>query len=385
MKISPERRTGLRLAVPAGVATLLVILALILLSVPLTHHAKRDSRSRGSLPARAAAAQAQDSPRLTLLFAGDVMLARGVGRRMVRENDWDYPFRRIRGTLHGADLAFANLECPVSDAGRDMHHLYSFRADPGAIESLKFAGFSVVSVANNHVEDWGRDALLDTVARLRSAGIQPVGAGADDAGAHQPVVVNLDGVRVAVLAYVGIPPRSAAAGPQRAGVAWLDPERVLADVGAARQTADLVIVYFHWGVEYATEPQADQVKLAHRVIDGGADLLVGSHPHVAQPLERYHGRWIAYSLGNFVFDQSGPNTHRGLLLKALVRGKQITEVASLPIKIGSTFQAEIAPKELPQLGPKASGQIQARSGLSPAPRESGPLGGDPPKADSTGR
>jgi poly-gamma-glutamate synthesis protein (capsule biosynthesis protein) len=281
----------------------------------------------------------------TLLFVGDVMLSRAVGARMQSEGDWTFPFTEIGETLATADLTFGNLECPVSDVGRNRHHLYSFRADPRAVEGLNFAGFDVLSVANNHMYDWGPDALLDTVRRLREAGIHTVGAGANDLEAHYPVLVDLGGLRIAFLAYVNIDPKEAAAAPDRPGVAWLEPERVLADIRFARPLADLVVVGLHWGVEYATRPGRDQIELAHQMIDAGADLVVGGHPHVVQPMEEYQGRWIAYSLGNFVFDQKDPATRRAVMLKVTTRGKQIDEVTATPIQIDRSFRAVLAPVE----------------------------------------
>jgi poly-gamma-glutamate synthesis protein (capsule biosynthesis protein) len=108
--------------------------------------------------------------------------------------------------------------------------------------------------------------------------------------------------------------------------------------------ADVVIVCPHWGVEYALQPSREQVELAHQMIDAGADLIVGSHPHVVQPLEKYHDRWIAYSLGNFVFDQRDRATHRGLMIEATVRAKRIIDITPIPIEINSQFQAKLAPK-----------------------------------------
>lgn len=283
----------------------------------------------------------------TLLFVGDVMLARGVCARMEAQDDWTLPFEEILDTLRDADLRFCNLECPVSDRGRDRHHLFSFRADPRALEGLKAAGFEVASQANNHAYDWGPQALLDSLQRLRAAGIRPVGAGQNDMAAHYPVLVNVDGLRVAFLAYVDIDPKEAAAGVDRPGVAWLDPPQVLADIRFARPLADLIIVCPHWGVEYALKPTRDQVELAHQMIDAGADLVVGSHPHVVQPLETYHDRWIAYSLGNFVFDQKNLITHHGLLLKVMVREKQIATLTPVPIDINSSFQAVLTPARPP--------------------------------------
>ena len=124
-----------------------------------------------------AAPRATASREYTLLFTGDVMLSRAVGSRMQAQKDWTLPFRLIADTLRNADLRYCNLECPVSDRGRNLHHLYSFRADPRAIEGLKAAGFNVVSQANNHSYDWGPEALLDSVERLRAAGIQTVARG----------------------------------------------------------------------------------------------------------------------------------------------------------------------------------------------------------------
>ncbi len=274
------------------------------------------------------------------------MLSRGVGEKMKAEDDWVYPFRKIGPTLSAADLTFANLECPVSDVGQNLHHRFSFRADPRVLEGLKYAGFDVVSVANNHMYDWDRPALLDTLKRLREAGILPIGAGANDLEAHYPKFVGVGGVKLAFLAYVGIEPHEAAAGQDRPGVAWLDPERTLTDIRFARNLADVVVVSLHWGVEYATRPQPEQVRLAHQMIDAGADLVVGHHPHVVQPVEEYRERWIAYSLGNFIFDQKSPGlTHHGLMLKVALRGKQIAEVSAVPITIDRTFQATITPPE----------------------------------------
>jgi poly-gamma-glutamate synthesis protein (capsule biosynthesis protein) len=279
----------------------------------------------------------------TLLFTGDIMLSRAVGARMEALKDWSFPFRLISATLRTADFRYCNLECPISDRGRNLHHLYSFRADPRALEGLKAAGFNVASQANNHAYDWGPEALLDSLERLRAAGILPVGAGQNILAAHYPLLVHVGDLRIAFLAYVNIDPKEAAAGVDRPGVAWLDPAQALTDIRFSRPLADLVIVCPHWGVEYALKPTPEQVNLAHEMIDAGADMIVGSHPHVVEPVENYHDRWIAYSLGNFIFDQEGPHTHRGLMLKATVQDRHIISVESIPIDINTQFQAKLSP------------------------------------------
>ncbi len=294
-------------------------------------------------------ASSPSAPReYTLLFLGDIMLSRGGGAKMRFEDDWAYPFHEIAATLRAADLVYANLECPISDQGRELGHRYSFRADPRAMAGLKEANVRVVSQANNHTYDWGPAALLDSLERLRVGGIRVTGAGQNDLEAHFPVIVDLNGVRLAFLAYVDVPPPEATAGVDRPGVAWLEPGRVLADIRYARPLADVLIVCPHWGVEYKTQPTRAQVKLAHAMIDTGADLVVGSHPHVAEPLEAYHGRWIAYSLGNFVFDQHNPATHRGQMLKVTARARRVTAAALVPIAINRHLQATLAPPEPPK-------------------------------------
>lgn len=294
------------------------------------------AQSNASLPTESLSRQ-------TLLFVGDVMLSRSVGAQLKARNDWTYPFQKIADTLRSADLTFGNLECPVSDVGRNLHHLYSFRADPRVIEGLTYAGFGVLGVANNHMYDWDRTALLDTLARLREAGLRPVGAGANALDAHYPVSVNLKGARLAFLAYVGIEPKEATAGPDQAGVAWLDAERVLGDIRFARPLTDVLIVCLHWGVEYATRPQRQQVELAHRMIDAGADLVVGGHPHVVQPCELYKGKWICYSLGNFIFDQHDRATHHGIMLKVTLTDKRVTDATTIPITVDGSYQAYVTP------------------------------------------
>jgi poly-gamma-glutamate capsule biosynthesis protein CapA/YwtB (metallophosphatase superfamily) len=284
----------------------------------------------------------------TLLFLGDIMLSRGVGVKMRAEEDWAYPFREIAGTLRPADLVYANLECPISDAGRDLHHRYSFRADPRALVGLKAAGIGVVSQANNHAYDWGPAALLDSLARLHAAGIRTVGAGENDLAAHFPTLVKVGDLRLAFLAYVNIDPPEATAGAASPGVAWLDPGRVLADIRLARPLADLVIVCPHWGIEYARRPATSQVMLAHKMIEAGADLVVGSHPHVGEPLEAYHGGWIAYSLGNCIFDQKDPATHRGLMLRVTVRARRVFAATLVPTAINANLQATLAPPPVPK-------------------------------------
>ena len=130
---------------------------------------------------------ANNTNAFTLLFVGDIMLSRSVGAVMRKENDFAHPFRLVADTLRKADIAFGNLEGPISVRGEKQGSIYSFRADPRVAEGLTLAGFDVLSLANNHSMDWGRDALQDTRTTLEDNDIKPVGAGMDERQANEPV------------------------------------------------------------------------------------------------------------------------------------------------------------------------------------------------------
>jgi len=245
---------------------------------------------------------------VTLAAAGDVMLARSVANAITAE-DPGAPFAYVRDFFAGADMAVVNLECAISDVGAPEPKAYTFRAPPLAVRALAAAGIDVVALANNHAGDYGMHALLDTLDRLDAEGIASVGAGPDEARAYGAVVVEREGVRFAFLAFAEVPVEGSGydiegwrAGPATPGIAWLDDERVLAAIGEARADADIVVVLFHYGQEGHRSPSSRQVTISHAAVDAGADLVIGSHPHVLQEVEEYGGGLIAYSLGNFVFD-----------------------------------------------------------------------------------
>ncbi len=283
-----------------------------------------------------------------LLFAGDVMLDRGVKWSVLNngEGDWRFPFAEIASTTRAADIAFANLEGPIASSTTGYHagSTYSFRMDPQSIRGLRHAGFDVVSVANNHMLDYGRPALRETLQRLQRSGIMYVGAGTSTNTTYRHKNVTLsDGTDVAFLALTNLGPPSWAAGTTTAGMAWIsDAAEIIPHIENASGAADVVIVSFHTGTEYAEKPNAVQRSLYRTAVEAGADLVVGHHPHVVQPLEQYKDGWIAYSLGNFVFDQDfSEETMRSVLLRAMVRDGSITNVTTTPVTLNSFFQPGI--------------------------------------------
>ena len=278
----------------------------------------------------------------TLLFAGDVMLSRAVGDAMIRRKDWCWPFRLASDFTRKADIFFGNLEGPISARGKSIGSPYPFRADPKAVEGLLCAGFDVMSVANNHIGDWGRPAAEDTFRILYENNIAYAGGGFDASEAHAAKVIEANGATFGFLAYTPYAPRSIIASEHESGVASFSVDAMIEDIAAARDGSDAVIVSLHFGDEYAQEENSDQRNWAHAAIDAGAKLVIGHHPHVVQRVEHYKDGSIAYSLGNFVFDQTfSSHTMEGLLLKVVFERGKITNIAQIKVKISNSFQAII--------------------------------------------
>lgn len=283
-----------------------------------------------------------------LLFTGDIMLDRGV-KHMVKthEEDYTFPFLKIKEVLAGADLLFGNLESMISDKGRDVGGKYSFRAEPEALEGLVFAGFDVVTLANNHTFDWGREAFEDTMKRLLENNILYTGAGFDEYKAHSPTIIVMDDdFSIGFLGYTEFLFPSAMATEERSGVTTLSEENIKRDIEKAQEEVDFLIVTFHYGTEYQKTPNANQRKWSEGAIDFGADLVIGHHPHVTQPVEIYNDKYIAYSLGNFIFDQYfSEETMKGFMLEVKIIDGKIDEVNKIHYKLNKFYQPEFVEKE----------------------------------------
>lgn len=279
-------------------------------------------------------------PAASLAVVGDLMVQTpGTVRRAVAADGVDATRRALRQSA----AVVANLEVPLSERGRPAPKIVNLRAHPAVVDDVRALGIDAVTLANNHLMDYGPEAMLDTVAACERAGISPCGAGIDLDAATAPAWLNVGGHRIAVLSVACTLPVESEAGPGRPGIAplcvrfafeadvnllaeqpgtmprvhsWADPvdrERACATIAWCRaQGADAVIVAIHWGVpSYWMSPYlgllADyQAPLAHALIDAGADAVCGHHPHQLHPIEVYRGRPILYSLGNFLFEGPVP-------------------------------------------------------------------------------
>ncbi len=243
---------------------------------------------------------------VTLMAVGDIMLGRTIGDLIQTEGP-EAPFAFTAETLSSADITIGNLECPISNRGLAEEKTYTFRAPIEAAKSLANAGFDLVSLANNHTLDYGPLALQDTLDLLAANDIHAIGAGRDESEAYAPIFLEVDGLRLAFLAFADIPRSeynylSWEAGRDKPGIAWAHAARVREGVQAAKKQADIVIVLVHNGYEIVQRVSKFQQDTAHLAIDSGASLVIGSHPHVLQRIETYQSGLIFYSMGNFVFD-----------------------------------------------------------------------------------
>ena len=265
-----------------------------------------------------------DEGKATLLFGGDVLLSQHVlnayqkGGGIGGVLDAGY-----REAIDTADFFMVNQEFPFSSRGTAAEDKqYTFRLPPDRVSMFLEMGIDAVTLANNHALDFGTDALLDTCDTLDTAGILHTGAGADLDKAKKPVIAELEGIRVGILGATRVIPEAGwAAGKNHPGMlATYDAAAALEEIRRLRTECDYVVVMVHWGIEREEKPKDYQRTLGQQYIDAGADLVVGSHPHVLQGIEYYQGKPIVYSLGNFVFGSSIPKT--ALLQVTLSKGEE---------------------------------------------------------------
>ncbi|HWQ31129.1 MAG TPA: CapA family protein, partial [Negativicutes bacterium] len=243
-----------------------------------------------------------------ILAAGDILLDRGVDKYL-DEYGYDYPYKDIREEIRKADIAFGNLECPLTGKGEAVlkkRQDLIFRGNVQNSLALYSAGFDLLNLANNHSMDQGREGLLDTVKVLEAEGIRTLGAGTSRNEARKPVFIEKRGIRAGFLGYSDFPPEGYIYAEGKADVARPDLKTLGEEVRAAAGECDLLVVSFHWGKEFDHYPGKTQQELAHEAINNGADIIIGHHPHVLQSIEKYKGKLIIYSLGNFVFDRQLP-------------------------------------------------------------------------------
>jgi len=270
----------------------------------------------------------------TVLFTGDILLDRGV-RRVIEQKGADALFTRgIDSVFARADAVVGNLECPATKIHAPTYKRFIFRAEPEWLETLRAHGITHLNLANNHSVDQGRRGLSDTQLNIRQHGMVAVGAGATMDAASVPVVLCREPRPVYLLATLRLPLENMAYLPHLPSVSQESEDSLLMRVRRLRQadSSCVIVVSPHWGWEHKTVPVPSQRQLARRIIDAGADLIVGHHTHTLQTVEEYRGRRIYYSVGNFIFDQQKPLNSRACMVGLTVHADSIA-VSTIPIRI----------------------------------------------------
>jgi len=274
------------------------------------------------------------SSTFSLAIAGDVLLASTVGER-IKSHGVNYPWEDVSPFLKQADLAIVNLETSVAKGGKPQNKTFTFRSKPETLEGLKTAGVDMVALANNHIMDYGWEGLEETLYYLDQYEILHTGAGLNEKSAYTPVIKEVNGVKIAFLSISMVVPSGWQAGTNQPGVAvayGLD--KMLTAVKNANETTDFTFVYMHWGIERQDTPSDVQKWIGRELVNAGADLVIGSHPHVLQGIEFYHGVPIFYSLGNFVFTNRGLQTTEDTILLLIEGDKNgVVSLRAVPFEI----------------------------------------------------
>lgn len=268
---------------------------------------------------------------LVIYAVGDILLGdtplcyrHGVGSH-IKKNGPSYPFELVQQIFMDGDMVIGNLEAPISPTS-DLEGLGKdfFRADPSVTSALKKAGFTAVSVANNHTLDHGEQAFKDTIDLLVHAGIQPVGH------RKEGELLVTGGYRIGILARTLVPDLHGNKNMNAAGIE----SDLLREVRALKKNSDLVMVFLHWGTEYVPCPSPEQVKIGRSLVEGGVDIVLGSHPHVLQGYEIYKGKPVFYSLGNFITDGFQEVTRRSSIVRIAIQDPGSPyDVSFIPVAI----------------------------------------------------
>jgi len=292
----------------------------------------------------AATSTPTELPLIRLLFTGDINPGRCPAQIALSNNDFTLPYQAVAEKLSAADITIGSLDGTVSNYSPPMPcaDTLNLIGPARSAEGMQFAGFDAITTATNHAKDCSalggicqNRTFKDTTQNLLEAGIQAIGVGNSLSEARTPVIIERGGVRFAFLG-VSMVGWEAWASESQPGTAPISAETlpdVVASIQAARAVAEVVIVLPHWGIEYAPAPTDAQLAWGQAMIEAGATLVIGNHPHVVQGLEQFPSGVVAYSLGNFVFDQNPEETRQGVVFEANFRGGTLESWQLLPIHI----------------------------------------------------
>ncbi len=281
----------------------------------------------------------------TIVFAGDTMLGRLVNK-VIQGKGYKYVWGNTIPLLNQADLRIINLETTLTKSTNKVPKVFNFKSDPQHVASLKEANISVVSLANNHIKDFGNEGLVETIKTLQDANIKYIGAGKDEQQARSPLIVRKNNLVLGILGATDNEPDWIAT-KDNPGTNYFHVDQIdqlLADIKRLKQEVDIVIVSLHWGPNMRERPSQPYIDAAHAMIDAGADIIQGHSAHIFQGIEIYQEKLILYDTGDFVDDyQVDPKLRNdwSFLFFVTVAKNKIESVKLVPIKI-SNMQVNIA-------------------------------------------
>jgi len=283
----------------------------------------------------------QERSTVPFIALGDIMLGGRVASAIEKAGARQL-LDGMRGYTEPSALIFGNLEMPFSNSNEPylggVHP--SYRVPPSCVQAVEALRLKVVNLATNHVLDWGPEAIELTLTLLSERGIETVGAGRNEREARKPAIIRTKDLRAGFLGYCKKGEYSSTGNTP--GSALLDPQEIVKDIVALREEVDILVVSLHWGLELSDHPYPQDIKIAHRLMDAGADIILGHHPHVIQGIEERNGGLIAYSLGNFIFDnraghivsqQSWDKRHQGIFLRARLGKNHVFDYDIVPTQI----------------------------------------------------
>lgn len=329
-----------------------------------------------------------------LIAVGDIMMHGSQIKSGYDSNSQTYSYDRffssVKDILAQGDWVIANLETPLAGAESGYSGYPRFNAPAALADALQAAGFNILTTANNHSLDRGAQGVVTTLENIRARGLQPVGTHATAAEAERILILEKQQIKMAILAYtygtngIPIPPG------RDYLVALINEAKIIADIAKAKQQgADLVTVMLHFGTEYQRQPNPEQQQLVANLIKAGADIILGSHPHVVQPYEVLELTGasgsrkgaVIYSMGNFISNQRGQTKDLGVIFQVKVRKNfpeqtvEITDIKALPtwvhrytasgsyqfrvLPLQAALAAHLAAQSDPLLTPSDYAQMQA--------------------------
>ena len=281
---------------------------------------------------------------VSIVAVGDVMLGSWVTPILTQKGSL-YPFEATSSILKSGDATIANLEAPFTLAGEKFKKKFNFKVPPHHAPGIKDAGISVVTMANNHIMDYGESGLISTMCTLQYTGIEFCGAGLNLEQASQPAIIERKGKRIAFFGFSMTFPQEFYATEDSSGTAYPEPDSMTKSLTAWEDSVDFTVVSFHWGAEKREFPKEYQIYFAHLAVDSGADLVLGHHPHVLQGIELYKNRLIAYSLGNFVFGSYSKHAVDSIILRIYLRNDGLFYAQCIPINVNNR-EVEFQPRIL---------------------------------------